>query len=188
MFRLLSGLLVFLTACSGPDTIHNFQGKTFSLVNEDSAAVQFPDDYQGKTTLISFIYTNCPDVCRAITANMKNIQSALEDTSNVRFVEITFDPERDTPSVLSRYKEVYNLNDQFSLLTGPPPIVDSLMAELNIVAKKARIDSLQQDSSDYFMQHSNTIYVMDEQGRVRTEYPASMVPPENVIEDLQKIR
>lgn len=184
----LAVLIAAITSCNSPDTIIDLRDQSYTLLNADSAEVNFPDDYEGKTTIISFIYTHCPDVCPVITANMKNIQNELADTSNIRFVEITFDPERDTPSVLAKYKDVYSLNHQFSLLTGQPPVIDSLMTRLDIVAEKARIDSLQQDSSDYFMQHSNTIYIMDKQGRIRTEYPASLVPPENVIQDLQKIR
>ncbi|SMO55361.1 SCO family protein [Fodinibius sediminis] len=181
-------LAVFLEACSGPDTIADLSNESYQLLDSDSSSIIFPSHFRGETTVISFIYTHCPDVCPIITANMKNIQSGLADTSDVQFVEITFDPERDTPSVLAEYRKVYRLNDQFTLLTGQPAIIDSLMSRLHIVAKKAKIDSLQQDSSDYFMQHSNTIYIMDQNGRVRTEYPASVVPPENVIEDLKKIR
>lgn len=188
MLCILTALGVSLAACSNPDTIIDLRNHSYNLLDADSSAVTFPGDYNGKTTIITFIYTHCPDVCPVITANMKNIQSELTDTSDIHFVEITFDPGRDTPSVLAKYKDVYNLNHQFSLLTGQPQAVDSLLAKLNIVAEKARIDSLQQDSSDYFMRHSNTMYIMDDQGRIRTEYPANVVPPENVIEDLKKIR
>jgi protein SCO1/2 len=180
-------LFISMVSC-GPETIVDLGNESFSLLDTDSTEVQFPDAYKGKTTVISFIYTHCPDVCPAITANMKNIQAELDDTTNIRFVELTFDPKRDTPSTLAKYKKLYDLNDQFSLLTGSASEVDSLLNRLNIVAEKTQIDSLQQDSSDYFMNHSNTIYLMDKQGRIRTEYPANVVPPEHVSEDLQKIR
>lgn len=180
-------LSIALTSC-GPETIIDLENKSFTLLDTDSTEVQFPDDYEGKTTVISFIYTHCPDVCPAITANMKNIQAELDDTTDIHFVELSFDPERDTPSALAKYKKLYDLNDQFSLLTGSSSEVDSLLNRLNIVAEKTQIDSLQQDSSDYYMNHSNTIYLMDKQGRIRMEYPANVVPPEHVYEDIQKIR
>lgn len=182
-------LLLSFTACSSqPETIKDLSSESYNLVNSDSISVTFPDDYRGKTTLITFIYTHCPDVCPIITANMKNIQSDLADTSNIRFVEITFDPERDRPSVLANYKDLYRLDEQFSLLTGQPAEIDSLLSSLNIVAQKIKADSSTSDSSRYTMMHSNTIYLMDKQGRIRKEYPANIVPPENVIEDLQAIR
>ena len=182
---LTCGLLV---ACNNPETIIDMSDTSYSLLNTDSTAVSFPDDYKDNITVISFIYTHCPDVCPVITANMKNIQSQLEDTTEIRFVEISFDPERDTPSVLANYKSNFKLNEQFSLLTGTQANVDSLLGKMNILAEKSRIDSVQQDSNQYFMKHSNTIYVMDKQGRIKFEYMGSAVPPEYVAEDINKLR
>jgi len=182
---LTCGLLV---ACNNPETIINMSDTSYSLLNTDSTAVSFPDDYKGNITVISFIYTHCPDVCPVITANMKNIQSQLEDTTGIQFVEISFDPERDTPSVLANYKSNFKLNEQFTLLTGTQANVDSLLGKMNILAEKSRIDSVQQDSNQYFMKHSNTIYVMDKQGRIKFEYMGSAVPPEYVAEDINKLR
>ena len=182
---LTCGLLV---ACNNPETIIDMSDTSYSLLNTDSTAVSFPDDYKDNITVISFIYTHCPDVCPVITANMKNIQSQLEDTTEIQFVEISFDPERDTPSVLANYKSNFKLNEQFSLLTGTQANVDSLLGKMNILAEKSRIDSVQQDSNQYFMKHSNTIYVMDKQGRIKFEYMGSAVPPEYVAEDINKLR
>ena len=182
---LTCGLLI---ACNNPETIINMSDTSYSLLNTDSTAVSFPDDYKDNITVISFIYTHCPDVCPVITANMKNIQSQLEDTTGVQFVEISFDPERDTPSVLANYKSNFKLNEQFTLLTGTQANVDSLLGKMNILAEKSRIDSVQQDSNQYFMKHSNTIYVMDKQGRIKFEYMGSAVPPEYVAEDINKLR
>jgi len=186
---LLSVLLLGLfISCNKPEVIIDLEGESYELLNTDSATVQFPDNFSDNITVISFIYTHCPDVCPVITANMKNIQSQLQDTSGVQFVEITFDPERDTPSVLRNYKKNYRLNDQFSVLTGQPAIIDSLMNRLQIVAQKTRIDSVHQDENEYFMRHSNTIYVMDKYGRIRADFMASRVPPEHVVEIIQKLR
>lgn len=182
-------LAVLLLSCSNkPEAIKDLGEASYQLVNSDSTSVNFPQDYQGDIAVISFIYTHCPDVCPAITANLKNIQSGLKDTSGVQFIEISFDPQRDTPSVLKEYKNLFQLNSQFSLLTGDPATVDSLLNRLDIIAKKTQIDSLGQDSSRYDMKHSNKIYLMDEDGKIRAEYPASIVPPKNVIEDIQKLR
>lgn len=175
-------------SCSNDNAIKDLSDQSWQLLNADSAAVTFPGDFKGEISVVSFIYTHCPDVCTIITANMKNIQTRLQDTSGVQFIEISFDPRRDTPSVLKKYKELYGLNDQFTFLTGDTATVNSLLNKLDIVARKTRIDSLQDDENEYFMKHSNTIYLMDESGRIRAQYPASVVPPENVIEDLKKLR
>lgn len=150
--------------------------------------MEYPADFKGDIQIVSFMFTHCPDICPAITANMRNIQDQLQDTANISLVEITFDPERDTPSVLARYKKTFSLNDQFTLLTGETANVKAVLDELDIFAKKVQPDSLNNDPDQYNMQHTNRILVMDKQGRVRFEYPGSYVRPEHVVDDIQKLR
>lgn len=177
-----------LTSCDSPETIYDLSDSSYILRNTDSTQVTFPDDFSGNLSVITFIYTNCPDVCPVITANMNNIQKQLEDTSGINFIEISFDPQRDTPSVLKKYKDLYNLDDQFTMLTGQPAVIKKLLGKVNIVAEKVFPDSAGQDSSTYSIRHSNYIFLMDGQNRIRAKYPASVVPPENVIEDIQTLR
>jgi len=187
----LIGTLLLLTmgGCqTAPEPLYDISDQSYQLVNTDSTAVDFPSDYNGNIAVISFIFTHCPDVCPAITANMKNIQSELEDTTGIQFIEISFDPERDTPSVLKDYKNMYQLNNQFTMLTGDTTTVNTLLDKLEIVAVKIEPDSSAQDTNSYNIRHSNTIYLMDASGQIRAEYPASQIPPEHVIEDINYLR
>src|SRR5699024_12667796 len=73
-------LLLSFTACSSqPDTIKDLSSESYNLLNSNSISVTFPDDYRGTTTLITFIYTHCPDVSPIIPTNMKNHQTDLAD-------------------------------------------------------------------------------------------------------------
>ncbi|MGM0547388.1 MAG: SCO family protein [Bacteroidota bacterium] len=181
-------LTTLITACGGPDALYDITDNNFELLTEDSTQVDFPGDYKGNISVISFIFTNCPDVCPLITANMTNIQRELDDTTGINFIEISFDPERDTPSVLKKYKEQYRLNEQFTMLTGDTAHVHPLLDRLDIVAQKIYADSASQDSSKYDIRHSNTIYLMDQDGYIRAEYPAHRVTPEHVKEDINYLR
>lgn len=180
---------IFLVQCKQPEVINDLSGSSFSLFNQDSSAVKFPQDFEGKYVIAAFIYTNCPDVCRIITANMKRISTQLKDSKNVHFVEITFDPKRDTPSVLKDYMKLFKLDDsKFTMLTGRPAEVDSLLSQLKIKAAVSYTDTTKSGEVKYYLNHTDRIIVMDTQGRVRFKYPGSLVPPENIIEDLNKIR
>lgn len=185
IITLAFGLIV--TSCEN-DVLYDLSNDTYQLLDEDSTQVQFPQDYNGDISVVTFIFTNCPDVCPAITANMTNIQKELQDTTGVNFIEISFDPERDTPSVLKKYKELYQLNEQFTMLTGDTTTINDLLDKLDIVAEKMIVDSLGYDSSNYAMRHSNTIYLIDEDGDIRAEYPAHRIPPEYVTEDIETLR
>jgi len=191
LFSIVTSCLLFalVTACSSPEVIHDLSDASFSVINQDSAAVNFPQDFKGDYVIAAFIYTHCPDICRITTANMKNISKQLEDTTNVEFVEITFDPKRDTPSALKKYMQTYKLNPtQFTMLTGEPVVIDSLMSQVGIQAAVSYVDTTQSGDVQYTMNHTDRILIMDPQGRVRFQYPGSMVPPKNVIEDLNKLR
>ncbi|NIT57683.1 MAG: hypothetical protein GWN00_16070 [Aliifodinibius sp.] len=185
---LVSLLLVATFTACGPDALYDLSEDTFQLRDSDSTLVNFPADFKGDVSLITFIYTNCPDVCPAITANMTNIQRKLDDTTGVNFIEISFDPERDSPSVLKEYRDLYGLNEQFTMLTSHPNDSDLLLDKLDIVAEKTIIDSLGYDSTNYAMRHSNTLYLMDRQGYIRAEYPAHRVTSEHVKDDINYLR
>lgn len=187
-FLVLTLVLAFLFISCEKEALYNLSNDNYELRDSDSTLVHFPNDLTGDISVITFIYTNCPDVCPVITANMTNIQGEMEDTSGVNFIEISFDPERDTPSVLQEYKNLFGLNNQFTLLTGQPATIDTLLSDLDIVAEKFTADSLGYDSTNYAMRHSNIIYLMDNEGYIRKEYPAHRVLPEHVADDIQTLR
>lgn len=180
----------FIASCqSGPKVINDLSDDSFTLVNQDSAEVQFPSDFEGDMLVVGFIYTHCPDICPVITAKLSNLNKELGQTSDIHFVEITFDPVRDTPSVLKRYMNDFRLDStKFTMLTGDSSTVDSVLGRMDIMAKVVNRQTDEEGNTTYLMNHTNRILVMDPEGRVRFEYPGSAVPVKNIIEDINKLR
>lgn len=189
----LKALLLTITSalilsCNSPEVINDLSNESFSLVNQDSSSVQFPKDFKGDILVVGFIYTHCPDVCPVITAKLSNINNQLENSESVHFAEITFDPARDTPSVLKKYMRSFNLDStKFTMLTGDSVSVDSALNSMDILAKISYRKTENPEDQNYLMNHTNRILVMDREGRVRFEYPGSAVPEKNVIEDINKL-
>jgi cytochrome oxidase Cu insertion factor (SCO1/SenC/PrrC family) len=76
-------------------------------------------DLEGNVWVASFIFTNCPDECPLMTAQMAQLQSDLAHVPHLRFVSISVDPERDTPAVLSQYAHRFNADPaRWLFLTG----------------------------------------------------------------------
>jgi cytochrome oxidase Cu insertion factor (SCO1/SenC/PrrC family) len=76
-------------------------------------------DLEGKLWITNFIFTNCPDVCPVMTAEMAQLQAELTDVLELRLVSITVDPEHDTPPVLSQYAQRFNADPaRWLFLTG----------------------------------------------------------------------
>lgn len=181
-------LPILFISCSEPEVIENLNA-SFAMLDQDSTKVTFPDDFEDKIIVAGFIYTNCPDVCPAITANMSNVNRQLENTRDVHYVGITFDPKRDTPSVLKNYMTQFKLNDEkFTFLTGDTTTVDSLLNAMNIYAEVSYTKTTDEGKKLYFMNHTNRITLLDRQGRIRAEYSGSYSKPEHIVEDINKLR
>ena len=57
--------------------------------------------------MVSFVYTYCPDVCPALTYQLRKLSEELGDDygESVEFITITVDPVRDTPERLASFAE-----------------------------------------------------------------------------------
>ncbi|MFV1885298.1 MAG: SCO family protein [Balneola sp.] len=189
LFFVLVPVLLLVNCQSGPDVIDDLSDTSFQLVNQDSATVTFPDDYQGKYVVMGFLYTNCPDICPLITQNLVKIQRELGYREDVHFLGVTFDPERDTPSVLSDYKQVFKLNENFDFLTGEPEVISAFMDSVRVRSQVSLTTTTSDGREIYFLNHSDKIMVLDKKSRVIIEYGGSMPQvPNLIIEDFQSLK
>jgi protein SCO1/2 len=80
----------------------------FGLVNQDGKRIHLAD-YRGKTLLITFVYTRCPqpDQCTLMSNNFTAIDRELKQQPDLydktHLLTITFDPDYDTPKVMRSY-------------------------------------------------------------------------------------
>lgn len=184
---MIAGLALLIQSC-GPDRLDDYSDESFSLVNQAGDEVTFPDDFKGAPLVVGFIYTNCPDICSFITANVKKIYNANSHPDGTRFLLITFDPERDTPDVLQNYANAFEMNrEPFQFLTGNPDEIDRLMKRVSVrteVSDEHKVDS---GELIYFLSHSDKILLIDSKSRLVFDYGGSMTPVDIVAEDLSKL-
>lgn len=190
LLSLLTGLAAVgsLTGCQ-PRALDDMDDATFTLVDEDSAAVVFPEAFEGQVALVGFVYTQCPDICGITTANMRRVQRALDTPDDVAFVTVSFDPERDTPTVLRRYRRAFGLDDDpWTFLTGDPTTIDSLMARMNVRRQRRDLSVTDAGDSLYVIDHSDQLTLFDRSGRVIRHYGGSSTPPDILVEDINALR
>ena len=86
----------------------------FVLIDQHGETVNL-SQFEGKVVVMTFVYTHCPDVCPAITYQMKKLAEELGDDyeESVVFLSVTVDPARDTPERLATFSEGYNASWQF---------------------------------------------------------------------------
>jgi protein SCO1 len=133
-------------------------GGPFHLTDQNGQP--FSDqDLKGKTFLVFFGFTHCPDVCPTtlfeISEIMRNLGPAADRTAAL-FISV--DPERDTPEAMHDY--LSSFDPHVRGLTGGA-------ADLAAVAKAYRVyyKKVPLDGGDYTMDHTAIVYLMDKDGR-----------------------
>ncbi len=82
---------------------------------------RFYDDLiKDKVVAINFIYTHCSDSCPVETANLKRVQTLLDDRvgKDIFFYSISIDPSHDSPKTLKEYAERFKVGPGWLFLTG----------------------------------------------------------------------
>lgn len=189
LWSLLLSLIFIQSACMDDyKIIDDMNDASFELVNQDSVNVNFPIDFRGQYVVMGFVYTNCPDICPLITQNLIKIQKDLGYPANVQFLGVSFDPKRDTPEVLHRYKEVFKVDDNVNFLTGEPTIIQTFMDSVRVRTQESMRTTTENGKEIYFLNHSDKIMVMNPKGEIIIEYGGSMPSiPSLIVQDLQSL-
>ena len=139
-------------------------GGKFSLSDHTGKRVT-EADYHGKFMLVFFGYTYCPDICPGELQVMAAALDALgEKASQVQPIFITIDPERDTVKQMADY--VQHFHDKLVGLTGTADEIAKVAKAYRVYY--ARVEDA--SASDYLMDHSSILYLMDREGRFVTHF------------------
>ncbi|MCX7796993.1 MAG: SCO family protein [Melioribacter sp.] len=170
--------------------IEDLSKDKFLLVNQDSNAVIFPENFKNKIIVIGYIFTNCPDICPLTTNNMRLIQEKLskEMISDVQLISISFDPLQDSPAVLKDYATIRNLNlKNWDFLTGEKSTIDSLTKKVGVVVIKSDSTMFDDGRKIYYYVHTDRIQLIDKEGRIRKNYIGSKINIDEIINDIKKL-
>jgi protein SCO1/2 len=149
-------------------SLQSSQGNNFNL-----------EEHQGKYVLLFFGYTYCPDVCPTTLYEMKEIKNRLKEKSDhIEFVFITVDPARDTKDQLSRY--LSSFDDSFYGLTGDESTLSKVWRDYGVFRE---IQSTE-NSSNYLVDHSARLYLIDSQSQLISTYLIDM-PLDDLVGDMQ---
>jgi protein SCO1 len=191
LFKLFLVILICsVAALSGCESsaLDDYTDVTFNLVDQNGQDVVFPDDFQGQPMVLGFVYTNCPDICSFITANLYKSWVELDEPDDIQFVIATFDPERDTPEVLKNYAEAFNMDrPPFRFLTGAEDEIEAFMQRVGVRSQVSYTREIENGDELYFLNHTDKILLIDQNSRLIMDYGGSMTPTHIITEDLQKL-
>ncbi len=183
--------LLLLTGCGEKlPVVENFSNNHYQLVNQKSEPIVFPDFVKGKIVVMNFIFTNCPDICPLSTNNMRLIQERLnkERIKNVQFVSMSFDPNNDTPEVLTKFADIRGLDlSNWTFLTGRKSVTDSVIHQANVIAVPNDSTVFKDGRKIYYYIHTDRISLIDNEGRIRKNYIGSKINIDEIVNDIKKL-
>jgi len=149
----------------------------FTLTDQAGQKVSMADQ-RGKLVLLTFLYTNCPDVCPLITQNLNQaLQMLGTERDDVRVLAVSVDPEGDTPKSVDEYAKAHHLLPEFHYLIGSRD-------ELTKVWKAYDVAAVASDPE--LVDHTAYTMLVDQSGEGRVIYD-SQVKAKDVVHDVRAL-
>lgn len=113
-----------------------------------------------RVTLVEFVYTTCPTICRAGGMDFARLRDAVvaQDLADrMRLVSVSFDPANDRPEALARYAEAYGAEGRvWSVAVPEAADLPALLDAFGVVVIPG----------PFGFEHNIAIHVIDPQGRL----------------------
>ncbi|MCR2823500.1 SCO family protein [Lederbergia panacisoli] len=139
-----------------------------SVMLEDSKGREYSiSEFKGKYVLISFMYTSCTTVCVDLEWNMSQVFQQIPDKylgEEIDFLSISFDPKRDTPEILDKYREHFNSDGEIWRMARIPnqQELDTLLKEFGVIVIPDEYGNFAHNSAFYLVDKKGTLVeVMD---------------------------
>ncbi|WP_066065923.1 SCO family protein [Neobacillus soli] len=133
-----------------PDvTFEDSKGRNYSI-----------SEFKGKYVFITFLYTSCTTVCPQLEMNMSKVYDKVPSKymgKDINFLSISFDPARDDPSTLEKYRGYFNSDGEtwrMARITKQAEL-DALLKEFGVIVIP--------DGNGSFA-HNSAFYLVDKNG------------------------
>lgn len=147
-------------------------GGDFTLTDGDGKSFNL-SDLKGKVVVLSFGYTNCPDICPTELLTQNDVLKQLGDQAkDVKVAFISVDPERDTPEVIGKYAKQFN-PDFIGLTATGDQSLPVIKQQYRVVSAKVNQGA---DSNTYLVDHTAGAYLVDKNGDVAVFEPYGSEP------------
>lgn len=152
----------------------------FSLTDHNGSVVNL-SRLKGKVTLVTFGYTNCPDICPMTLSILKHVMNELgEVQEKIQVFFITIDPENDTPERLKEYVTFFHPG--FLGLTGSREEIEKVARSFKSHFPDEGLDT----EYNHLKRHTFSIYLLNKEARLFLTYPPNRLNPRSIAEDVRK--
>ncbi len=162
-----------------------------AVLLEDGSEARLRSYLQGKISVLSFIYTSCSDVngCPLATFVLHSLKGAIARHPNlsdkVRFISLSFDPERDTPKAMRDYGRDFKQGtaaEWLFMTTRSDKELRPILKAYSQYVNKAR-----DAGGNTEIAHTLRAYLVDASGDVRNIYSIDFLHPDLLMADIETI-
>ena len=182
-------LLLVLIGCQSKLPLDkDLTKRSYTFLNQDSVVVNFPEIIKDKITVMGFIYTHCPDICPMTTHNMVLTEERLieEGIDDILFVALSFDPERDSPQVLTKFAKIRDINfDNWIFLTGDEITTKDALKRFDVKAITTDSTFYEDGTIGYSILHTDRISLINNKSILKKNYKGSTINIEELITDIK---
>lgn len=116
-----------------------------------------------KVKLLTFFYTDCPDICPMTMHDFKDLQLQLQEEglfgTEVELIAITLDPQNDSNEIIGDYARAFEANSEgWKFMRGNPEETKEIADEFKMKYIKV---------NDDFISHNTSMYLIDQENRIR---------------------
>jgi protein SCO1 len=155
------------------------QAPPFALIDQEGELVK-SEDLDGKVALVGFVYTTCPDICRAIVASYLDLQDVFAEElegDDLELVLITTDPERDTPEQTQKYTKGFG--GKWTFLTGSAEELNEVWSAFHVTVEQ-RVGAPKS-------KHTWMVVLIDRHSKIRIRYMGQDVPKDVLAADVRSL-
>ena len=153
------------------------------LTTEDGRQIRF-SDFRGKALAFTFFFTRCPlpNFCPLMNRNFSAARDLISSKANAptnwQFLSISFDPENDTPEVLTSFGGFYRHGDSSHWLFASAPT-----NTLTILGPSLDLMVVHQGQS---ITHNLRTVVLDTHGRIYKQFDGNGWTPQDLADAVAK--
>jgi protein SCO1 len=153
-----------------------------TLTDANGASYSLRNGMSKPLTLVFFGYTNCPDICQVVMADIASAVNRLDaaDRSQVGMLFVTTDPARDNPQVLRAYLDRFN--PDFDGLTGRLGGIVKLGDALGVTIEKGQ----KLPTGGYDVTHSTNVIGVEPDGGAPIVWTQA-ISSEHLAQDIHTI-
>ena len=188
--------LDFIPPAPGSYQLHRImpvpEGQVLNVDGRAQPLSRFTGD---KITLLGFIYTSCadPDGCPRAYRVFDNLKAQIRAVpalnAKVRFVTLSFDPERDTPTVMAQYgsnrlKDTRGLQWYFLTTRSEVdllPLLEGFGQDVRYSVNKSNGKTVRE------LSHVLKVFLIDRDRNVREIYTSTFLHPQTVMADIKTL-